>query len=199
MEFVYKSFRDNSKLFKLDVENLNQIQNKYFIKLHLKLNIYPSNDGTQKDLEKERESYYLLNRLRDTHIETWETFSINNFTEYNLVSVSENTPFFVNWFFYIIFVFLGFVELYKQYLDTLCITQNFEISKEFSSKRNISLPINNAENEVINNSNFVSDPSNLSFHSNNQYQVYNYYNSNNSPSQDLPTEEEINSFITRNR
>jgi len=138
--FNYYSSRDRSGIFILDTQNIRDNPGKYFIKLHLKLNVMLSIDGTVEDYIRQRDTFYIMNRFRDTHMDTSEATNLPGFEEYNLVSVGEDRPSGVNCGMYVLFVFLGFIEFYKLYVDQFCIAQNFCISKEVSTRRNLNAP-----------------------------------------------------------
>jgi hypothetical protein len=136
-EFIYNSSKDVSGVFIMDMNKVVLDPKKYYIKLHLTTNIYPSNDGTDLDYKMRRDAFYDRNRYRDQHMDTHEHKTIPNYTEFNMVSVGEQRPFGINWPTYFFISLLGFAELYKMYIDHFCVSQDFTISKEFSTRRNL--------------------------------------------------------------
>ena len=139
-EFYFKSFKDTSGMFILDMDNVKLSPKNYYIKLHLTSTIYPSNDGTMDDYIRDRDNFYNINRCRDTHMDTHENKMIDGFNEFKLVSVGDKKPLCVNYGCYFIFILIGFSELYKSYVNHFCIAQNFNLSKEFSSRRDLTSP-----------------------------------------------------------
>ena len=135
--FNYMSSRDCSGLFRLDCEGIRDNPGKYFIKLHLKLDVRNSNDGTQTDYFLQRDHFYNTNRWRDSHMDTRESTTLSDFNEYNLVSIGNEKPPCVSLFYFVLLTFLGFVQFYKWYVESYCITQNYKIIKEISTRRNL--------------------------------------------------------------
>jgi len=135
--FMFVSSRDISGLFRLNSEAINENPGKYFVKLHLKLDVKRSGDGTENDYTMQRDYFFNTNRWRDQYMETSESTSLSGFNAYNLVAVGGEIPTYVNFGFYVLFTLLTVVELYKIYVNSFCISQNYTIVKEISSKRNL--------------------------------------------------------------
>lgn len=136
-DFYYLSSRDCSGLFRLDCEAIRDNPGKYFIKLHLKLDIKKSEDGTAQEYINQRDRFFNTNRWRDQHMDMHESTSLHGMGEYTLVSIGDGNPpcFSLPWF--ILFTLIGFVQFYKWYVDSYCIKQEYTIVKEISYYRNL--------------------------------------------------------------
>jgi len=171
-DFSYISSRDVSGTFILDIHNLKERQNKFFIKLNLTLQVDQANDGTDHDFITQKEEFYNSNRLYDLHMDKQEMTNLEGFSTHNLISVNDKRPPYVNcWIYFFISVF-GFKELYCLYFDSLCISQKFTIKKIISNRRDL----NNQENERF----YQNSLPNISY-------TNNYSHGN----QDLPNENDI--------
>jgi hypothetical protein len=146
-DFYYLSSRDCSGLFRLDCEAIRDNPGKYFIKLHLKLDVRKSDDGTAQEYMNQRDRFFNSNRWRDQHMDTHETTSLPGLGEYTLVSIGEGNPPCISLSWFLLFTFLGFVQFYKWYVDSYCIKQEYTIVKEISYYKNLnSYEFNNTFN-----------------------------------------------------
>jgi hypothetical protein len=162
-EFTYKSHRDTSGVFLLNTSHIIGDPRKYYIKLHLYLNISQSNDGTLDDYIRERNIFFEKHRMRDLNLETFENKTIEGFQEHTLVSVGNKKPLFVNSFWFVVMTIFGLIEIFKLYVDFFCIRQDFTISKEFSTKNDLNSALlsfkykNRIPSIVINDDVFIMD------------------------------------------
>jgi hypothetical protein len=137
--FYYVSWRDISGKFVLDTSGVMANEQKAFVKLHLKIDLQFSNDGTRGDYERQRDSFKWRNN-RDTHQDYSEHTAMDGFVEFNLIKVSDIKPKCFGLCWYILFTFLTVAEFYKMYVDKFCIVQNFTLTKVVSSKRDLNQP-----------------------------------------------------------
>ena len=137
-EFNYYTWRDTSGLFLLDSHKIFQSEKKKYIKLELSLDIDFADPITQYDYQVQKDEFYNSNRWRDTHANFTESFNVRGLNKYNMVRISEDKTAGVNCCWLLIFTFfLPVAELYKMYVDSLCIEQDYKIKKIVSSRYNL--------------------------------------------------------------
>jgi len=139
--FTYYSWRDISGLFILDSHKIIRSHKKAYIKLELEKNIDLNDDITRYDHQRQKDDIYNRNRGRDTHMSFWETRDIVDYSQYNLIKISDANPRFVNIWCYVLFIFfLPFIEFYKIYINQYCVEQDYTIKKIVSTRYNLNLP-----------------------------------------------------------
>jgi hypothetical protein len=74
---------------------------------------------------------------RDKFIDVITEIKLTGFEKYTLIKISDRGYIFVHIFWYVLSTFLGLVEIYKIYLNCLCVKYNFEIKKLISSRSNL--------------------------------------------------------------
>jgi hypothetical protein len=74
---------------------------------------------------------------KDKRIQITPNIKLKSFEKYNLIDLGYRRHFFVNVYLYLLFTFLEVVEIYKIYLNCLCITYSFEIKKLISFRSNL--------------------------------------------------------------
>ncbi len=136
--FNYYSWRDISGVFLLDSNKVIQSEKKSFIRLKLSYLFDFADDISARDYSTQRLNFKSRNSRRDTHFRFWETKTLGNFNEFNLVRITDSNPCFVSkyWFFFFTFI-IPIVEFYKLYLDKTCISQEFKIKKSISTRYNL--------------------------------------------------------------
>jgi hypothetical protein len=138
--FTYYSWRDISGLFILDSHKIIRSHKKAYIKLELEKNIELNDDITRYDYQRQKDDIYNRNRGRDTHMSFWETREISDYSQYNLIKISDVNPRFVNVWCYVLFIILPFIEFYKIYVNQYCVDQDYTIKKLVSTRYNLNLP-----------------------------------------------------------
>ena len=177
--FPYYSERDVSGLFYLNCEKA-YIEKKHYIKLELKEEINFADAISYYDYDRAKSNFWRRNRFRDVHFNFWETRTIPGMEHHNLVKLTVNEPFMVNYFFFVIFTILTFAEFYVIYVDSFCIYQKFTVRKVVSTRYDLNQPVYQI---FIPQLNLIS----------NQYQYdQDYYNYLNQSYQlQLPSQEEL--------
>lgn len=138
--FRYSSWRDVSGCFLLDSEKFLQKENhqKIYIKLELDFNVDNADDMTRYDYENQKHLFKMRNVWRDVHMDFSESADIDGFTRYNLVKINENTPACFNWCLFLIFTFfIPVIEIYKIYINSFCVSQEYTIKKIVSTRYNL--------------------------------------------------------------
>ena len=179
----YYSERDVSGLFHLNCEK-DEIQKKRYIKLRLGEEINLADAISYLDYENEKNNFDKRNKHRDACYRFRETRNIQGLIKHNLIKVGDSDPCIVNYWMFLLFIFLTFAEFYKSYVNSLCINQKFKIRKLVSTRYNLSQPICNEKYFKFNpqldliSQTYIYEP-----------QDFNYLSDKYKPK--LPTQEEI--------
>ncbi len=137
-KFNYFSWRDISGLFLLDSGKVLQSEKKVYIKLALSKNFQFADDITRMDYQRQKDLFYSRNRWRDTHCSLTENRTINGFNEYNMVRISDKKPPCISGWAFLFFTYiLPFSELFKMYINTFCVEQDYSIKKVLSTRYNL--------------------------------------------------------------
>jgi hypothetical protein len=137
-DFHYYTWRDVSGLFLLDSHKVYNGEKKVYIKLELNLDVDFADDITRLDYQRQKDDFYYENRWRDTHISFSESKIVNGFNQYNMVRISDYRPAGINCGWFLIFTFFfPFAEIYKMYVDSFCIDQDYTVKKVVSSRYNL--------------------------------------------------------------
>ena len=131
--FNYYSSRDVSGLFRLNYDK-STVRDKYYVKLELIKNIDFADPVSYSDFEKEKDEFYRSNLGFDTYTSISVEYYIDGFTEYNLINITENNPCGMSLFWYIFFVIIGVVQIYKSYVNSRCVYKSFTIRKIVSTR-----------------------------------------------------------------
>lgn len=131
--FNYYSSRDVSGLFRLNYDK-STVRDKYYVKLELIKNIDFADPVSYSDFEKEKDEFYRSNLGFDTYTSISVEYHIDGFNEYNLINITENNPCGMSIFWYIFFVLLGVVQIYKSYVNSRCVYKSFTIRKIVSTR-----------------------------------------------------------------
>ena len=137
--FNYYSSRDVSGLFNLNYDQ-SDIEGKLYVKLELFTNIDFADAVTYSDYIKQKEDFCEENRYYDTYMDFFQHDIINGLTNYNLISITKDNPCGMSVFWYVIFIFLGIVQLYKAYINSKCIYKGFTLRKLISSRYSLNTP-----------------------------------------------------------
>ena len=135
----YYSARDVSGLFYLNCDRAN-IEKKYYIKLELKEEINFADAISLYDYEREKSDFWARNRFRDVYFDFSESRVIPGIKHHNLVKLKVNEPCMVNFFWFFLFTFFTFSELYKLYFESVCIFQRFKVRKIVSTRYDLNQP-----------------------------------------------------------
>lgn len=137
--YYYRSWRDISGRFDLDLSGGMEQQERAFVKLRLKLFMRLAEDGTATDFEYQKSSFIIRNH-RDMFYDFSETLVLDGHKEHILVKVTDYDPPCFNSFWFILFTLLTFAEFYKLHMDKYTIVQNFDIVKIVSSRFDLNAP-----------------------------------------------------------
>lgn len=138
-DMVYYSFRDISGLFQLNKDKATIMKKKY-IKLHLDYKISFNDPITWADYVYQKYLFLQNNQYRDTNFSFYENWFIKGFEELIMVKIAEDDPCSVNFFWFFLFTILPFAELYKIYVESLSIHQEFTIKKTISTRYDLNSP-----------------------------------------------------------
>ena len=175
----YYSSRDVSGLFLLNCDKAIA-QSKYYIKLELVEEINFADAISVFDYQREKSAFWRRNRFRDVHFDFRESRTIPGMKHHNLVKLQAEEPCMVNFFWFFLFTFLTFGEIYKLYFDSCCIFQRFKVRKLVSTRYDLNQPVYQV---------FVPQIDLISQQYQYDQQYYNYKNE--SYDVQLPTEEEL--------
>ena len=131
--FDYYSSRDVSGLFRLNYDE-SAIANKFYVKLELLANIEFADAVTYDDYIREKDEIYQRNVGFDTYTDIFVYNIVEGLTSYNLINITDNNPCGMSVFWYIIFIFMGIVQLYKIYINSRCVYKSFTVRKLISSR-----------------------------------------------------------------
>ncbi|MCQ2816543.1 MAG: hypothetical protein MJ252_04665 [archaeon] len=138
-ELPYRSTRDVSGLFLLDLDRAN-IAKKYYIKIHLFNDISFADAISYSDYEIFKTDFYNRNRWRDTYMDFSEDRKIPGFNAHELVLIRESEPGCINPWLYGILTIFVLVQFYKSYVDSFCIRQTYKIRKIVSTRYDLLSP-----------------------------------------------------------
>ncbi len=128
--FNYYSWRDISGVFQLESNKVIQSEKKSFIRLKLNYLFEFADDINARDYLKQRSKFEISYGSIDTHFRFWENNTLDNFSDFNLVRITDSNPCFVSKYWFIFFTFIiPIVEFYKLYIDSICISEEFKIKK----------------------------------------------------------------------
>ena len=119
------------------------LKKKCFIKLELSPEINLADTISYLDWEKEKKSFDEKNEHKDEFYIFRETRSIPELVKYNLIRLGNSDSCIVSDCIFILFIFLTFGELYKSYVNSLCVNQKFKIRKIVSTRYDLNHPICN--------------------------------------------------------
>lgn len=137
--FPYYSQRDVSGLFYINCDKANAIKKKY-IKLVLDVEVNFADSISYYDYQVQKYNLWKRNRFKDALFLYYESRSIPGFVHHNLITIGDKEPFTVNFYLFAIFTILGFSEIYKAYVNSLCVYQKFKIRKLISTRYDLNQP-----------------------------------------------------------
>ena len=82
-----------------------------------------------------------MNRFLDYYMNFNETRTIPGLTHFNLIKLGNDEPFYLNYFFFLIFTILTFAELYKILFNSFCVFQSYKIRKIVSTRYDLNQPV----------------------------------------------------------
>ena len=183
--FNFYSSRDVSGLFRLNYDK-SAVKDKFYVKLELIKQYDFADSVSYSDYVKDKDDFYNSNLGFDTYTDIFVNFSVDGFTEFNLINMSDSDPCGISIFWYIFFTFAGLVQLYKVYINSRCIYKSFTIRKIISTR--YSLTNEESDNKYRNVNPVISfEDENITFSSNEIGFISSDY------IQNLPTLEEIES------
>lgn len=138
-ELPYYSVKDVSGLFMLNVDHAN-ISKKCFIKLYLEKEINFADAISYSDYINQKNAFYDKNKNIDKYMEFQEYRRLPDFSEYNLVQISDYRPPILNVYMYVLSTILMVCQYYKTYIDRFCVYQKFKIRKLISTRYNLLEP-----------------------------------------------------------
>ena len=158
--FNYYSSRDVSGLFKLNNDK-SSIADKYYVKLELLTDFSFADSVSYNDYLKEKDEFCNTYKNFDIHMDFSQINDINGLNKYNLINITESNPCGMSCFWFIVFTFLGIVQLYKAYINSKCINIKFTIRKIISTRYSLTTeecnikykkfdPVFSSEKEKIN-------------------------------------------------
>lgn len=185
--FRFSSWRDISGCFLLDSEKFLREENekKIFIKLELDFKFDFADDISRYDYEMQKSHFKMRNIYRDVHMDYSESVDISGFTKYNLVRITNQQPACLNCAVFLLFTFIiPIIEIYKIYVNSYCIRQDYSIKKVVCTRYDLNAP--NSEYASIYKDNtpklvIYGEETNFNNAPTDFNKVYN-----------LPTEEELN-------
>ena len=134
--FPYSSCIDISGAFVLNCDR-EKAMGKVYVKLELFKNISFADDNTKTDYQNFKTNFYNRNKNRDKQISMSESTELPGFKDFHFINIRDTEPCGINLGLYIIFTIIPLVELYKSYVNSYCIDQQFTIKKVVSSKGNL--------------------------------------------------------------
>ena len=181
--FDYYSSRDVSGLFRLNYDE-SAIANKFYVKLELLANIEFADAVTYDDYIREKDEIYQRNVGFDTYTDIFVYNIVEGLTSYNLINITDNNPCGMSVFWYIIFIFMGIVQLYKIYINSRCVYKSFTVRKLISSRYSLTTEESDIKYRKFNPS-ISFEEENYNFTTNEIGYI------SNDVVQNLPTQEEI--------
>ena len=181
--FDYYSSRDVSGLFRLNYDE-SAIANKFYVKLELLANIEFADAVTYDDYIREKDEIYQRNVGFDTYTDIFVYNIVEGLTSYNLINITDNNPCGMSVFWYIIFIFMGIVQLYKIYINSRCVYKSFTVRKLISSRYSLTTEESDKKYRKFNPS-ISYEEENYNFTTNEIGYI------SNDVVQNLPTQEEI--------
>lgn len=167
-EFKYCSSRDVSGPFYINYEKSFRL-NKPFIKLKLEEQITFADKTSSSDYNWDVADFIFSNH-EDDYYEYVEKRNCPGFKPLHLILLGKENPSSINFLWFVISVLMSLGEIYRLYLNSFCINQEYAIKKIISTNYNLSNPkYDKALKSTIPSINF--DDQKYVYDSN----IYNYY------------------------
>ena len=131
--FPYYSSRDVSGLFEIN-NSREEAMGKVYVKLEINPEINFADELSYMDYELFRSDFYNRNRPRDQYMTYRETRYVKGLNNFNLVCIRDEQPCGINFCMFVLFTIIPLAELYKCYVDSYCLDQNFKIRKLISTR-----------------------------------------------------------------
>ena len=110
--FNYYSSRDVSGLFRLNYDE-SSVRDKYYVKLQLLKSIDFADSISYNDYIKEKDEFYNSNKGFDVYTSLFVNETIDGFTDYNLINITQTNPCGISLFWYIFFYLLELFNYIK--------------------------------------------------------------------------------------
>ncbi len=134
-DFVFYSWRDTSGIFTLKDDNSKR---KKLVRLKLDHEFILNDPPTKNEFKRSFENFNNANRSRDRQYISWQTWTVDDFYEFNLVTISGSNPCFISPIWFLIFTFvIPLIEFYKLYVIFISSEQEFKIKKTISTAENL--------------------------------------------------------------
>ena len=133
-KFILISSRDISGNFIYNTKN----KFKKFILLKLKQDIIFGDEFTSFDYYMQKEKFIKESKEENEKCKIKEIITIRGVEKYNMLKINESNSIMANHIVYIIFTILTLVEIYKFYINCICIYGEFTIRKVISSLNDLS-------------------------------------------------------------
>ena len=131
--FNFYSSRDVSGLFRLNYDK-SSVRGKFYVKLELLKSFDFADPISYNDYENQKDEFYRSNLGLDVYTSLFVNNIIDGFTDYNLINITQNNPCGMSLFWYIFFVIIGVVQIYKSYVNSRCVYKSFTIRKIVSTR-----------------------------------------------------------------
>lgn len=134
--FAYRSWRDISGTFRLDLSAFDKGERIAYVKLHLTPEVTFSNDGSGEDFAVARSQFVAVNR-RDVHQSYTEQLTVDGLRDNIMVQISDSTPCCIRPALFLFWCTLTLYPLYMLYVDSYCSEQSFSVRKVVSTRRDL--------------------------------------------------------------
>ena len=92
------------------------------------------------DYLNQKDLFWKRNRYLDVYMKFSETRTIPGLKKHNFVRIGNIETKYVSYGWYVFFVLMTFGQLYKRYVDSFCVFQNFKVRKIVSTRYNLLEP-----------------------------------------------------------
>jgi hypothetical protein len=184
-EFEYYTSKDISGLFTIDKELKNN-PNSIFLKLNIDYDIYIADTLTYNDILNEKQNEFLKYNEKDDYIKVNVKRCLEKTKKScKLIKIKNIETNYINKKYFYLFTFLSFAQLYKRYVNNLCIEKYFVIRKVISSRNNIlnDEKFINLSPKLKLDEKFVEFPENQTTYINNDFKVNEPYEEDKEKSQ----------------
>ena len=131
-KFDYYSSRDCSGLLILKKYKKN-IKFKCLLNLKIKKRLFFADNNAFSNFMDRRTNFIKRNSKRDKLFKYEDKVDFEGDNIYNIINLSDKTPYFVNCYLYILFSFLTLVEFYKLFIKLITINEELTIVKFIST------------------------------------------------------------------
>lgn len=136
-DFHYRSWRDISGEFKLDISEASRNEDVCFLLLDLSVEAHYANDGTSEDHQRKKHDFIVRNLRRDRCRRFYEQHTVEGLQPTAMVQLTDSLPCCFGLCYFVIFGLLSFNAIYSTYLDSYCHRQSFVIKKVVSTRTDL--------------------------------------------------------------